>query len=394
MTATYEDQTTKDVTAKATFSNPDMTTAGTQEVTVSYTEDEVTKTATYSITVREPETVTFRKVSSTDELVAGKRYVLVNEDKQKVIGEYYNSHFEVNDATISDERVELEEGAANFLTLGGTEGAWTFATSIETGKYVALTTDLNYLESGSSATAESAQWTITFDENGNALILSNNIEGRYINYNSSQPRFACYKSSDTNPYGTQKMIQLYVEADEVDVTISQVGYATLYYSDRALKLPAGVTAKTYTVAGGKLAESKTYDAGKVIPAGEAVVLKGAAGDYKFMVTTTSDEPDAGSMLKGTDEAVETEGGNFYYALQAKKKDGTGGPGFYWMKKFADAQEVGGAKSFYLFEEATGIRSAWTDGEAGREQHYNLSGQRVGNGYKGIVIVNGKKIVIK
>ena len=413
VTATYEDQTTKDVTAKATFSKPDMTTAGTQEVTVSYTEDEVTKTATYSITVREPETVTFRKVSSTDELVAGKRYVLVNEDKQKVIGEYYNLHFEVKDATIGDERVELEEGAANFLTLGGTEGAWTFATSIETGKYVALTTDGNYLESGSSATAESAQWTITFDENGNALILSNNIEGRYINYNSSQPRFACYKSSDTNPYGTQQMIQLYVEADEVDVTISQVGYATLYYSDRALKLPAGVTAKTYTVAGGKLAESKTYDAGKVIPAGEAVVLKGAAGDYKFMVTTTSDEPDAGSMLKGTDEAVETEGGNFYYALQAKKKDGTGGPGFYWMnstgaaftngahkaymaldKKFADAQEVGGAKSFYLFEEATGIRSAWTDGEAGSEQRFNLSGQRVGNGYKGIVIVNGKKIVIK
>lgn len=413
VTATYEDQTTKDVTAKATFSKPDMTTAGTQEVTVSYTEDEVTKTATYSITVREPETVTFRKVSSTDELVAGKRYVLVNEDKQKVIGEYYNLHFEVKDATISDERVELEEGAANFLTLGGTEGAWTFATSIETGQYVALTTDANYLESGSSATAESAQWTITFDENGNALIKSNKFEGRYINYNSSQPRFACYKSSDTNPYGTQQMIQLYVEADEVDVTISQVGYATLYYSDRALKLPAGVTAKTYTVAGGKLAESKTYDAGKVIPAGEAVVLKGAAGDYKFMVTTTSDEPDAGSMLKGTDEAVETEGGNFYYALQAKKKDGTGGPGFYWMnstgaaftngahkaymaldKKFADAQEVGGAKSFYLFEEATGIRSAWTDGEAGSEQRFNLSGQRVGNGYKGIVIVNGKKFMKK
>ena len=418
VTATYEDQTTKDVTAKATFSEPDMTTAGTQEVTVSYTEDEVTKTATYSITVREPETVTFRKVSSTDELVAGKRYVLVNEGTNVVMAacsapSSNTSVYDKFDTTISNERLTLEENQANILTLGGEEGAWTFATSIEPGKYLAYTGSGNYLESGNSAETASAQWTITFDEDGNALIKSNNIEGRYINYNSSQPRFATYKSTDTNPYGTQKMIQLYMEADEVDVTISQVGYATLYYSDRALKLPAGVTAKTYTVAGGKLVESKTYEAGKVIPAGEAVVLKGAAGDYKFMVTTTSDEPDAGSMLKGTDEAVETEGGNFYYALQAKKKDGTGGPGFYWMnstgaaftngahkaymaldKKFADAQEVGGAKSFYLFEEATGIRSAWTDGEAGREQHYNLSGQRVGNGYKGIVIVNGKKIVIK
>ncbi len=51
VTATYEDDNTADVTASATFSDPDMTTAGTKEVTVSYTEGEVTKTTTYNITV-------------------------------------------------------------------------------------------------------------------------------------------------------------------------------------------------------------------------------------------------------------------------------------------------------------------------------------------------------
>ena len=52
VTATYSDGSTKDVTASAKFSTPDLSAAGTQEVTVSYTENDVTKTTKYSITVK------------------------------------------------------------------------------------------------------------------------------------------------------------------------------------------------------------------------------------------------------------------------------------------------------------------------------------------------------
>ena len=53
VTATYNDATTADVTASATFSGYNMNTAGTQTVTVSYTEGEKTATTTYQITVVE-----------------------------------------------------------------------------------------------------------------------------------------------------------------------------------------------------------------------------------------------------------------------------------------------------------------------------------------------------
>ena len=53
VTATYENATTKDVTASATFSGYDMDTPSTQTVTVSYKEGDVTKSATYKITVNE-----------------------------------------------------------------------------------------------------------------------------------------------------------------------------------------------------------------------------------------------------------------------------------------------------------------------------------------------------
>lgn len=50
VTATYSDESTADVSISATWSSPDMSTAGQKTVTVSYTEG-TTKTATYPITV-------------------------------------------------------------------------------------------------------------------------------------------------------------------------------------------------------------------------------------------------------------------------------------------------------------------------------------------------------
>lgn len=53
VTAVYDDNSTKVVTSKATFTGYDMNTAGIQTVTVSYTEGDITKTTDYNITVKE-----------------------------------------------------------------------------------------------------------------------------------------------------------------------------------------------------------------------------------------------------------------------------------------------------------------------------------------------------
>lgn len=203
-----------------------------------------------------------------------------------------------------------------------------------------------------------------------------------------------------------------VSIPTISVPVSGVGYATLYYRNRALKVPSGVTAKTYKVVEGKLTESKTYSAGEVIPKDEAVVLKGAKGEYTFTATTVEAVKDADNQLRGTDEAEMTTGGNYYYALQASSKDGKHGPGMYWMnstgsafengahkaymalqEKFAEAQGL--AKEFYLFDDATtGISGIDATETNDHTEMYNLNGQRVGRGYKGVVIKNGKKSLVK
>ena len=86
VTATYSDNSTADVTSSTTFSGYNMSTAGTQEVTASYTEGDITKTAKYNITVNQQQQPTgdvpmtangdFIKITSTANLVDGE-YLIV-----------------------------------------------------------------------------------------------------------------------------------------------------------------------------------------------------------------------------------------------------------------------------------------------------------------------------
>ena len=198
---------------------------------------------------------------------------------------------------------------------------------------------------------------------------------------------------------------------DVTLSIDNDGYATLYYSDRALTVPANAKAYTYKIAqnasGDVLNLSKTYEAGSVIPAGTAVLVNAAEGDYTFTVATTDGVADADNVLKGTDEAATTEGGTMYYMFSSGSK----GLGFYWGAANGAAFQNGAHKAYIAYTPSssssaksflaigkgatTGIGSVIAaDNGSDDAVLYNLSGQRVGKGYKGIVVRNGSKFVNK
>ena len=72
VTANYSDYSSADVTSSATFSGYNMSTTGSQTVTVSYTEGGVTKTTTYSIDVAD---------SSSEEIIIVGTYNYVSRSK-------------------------------------------------------------------------------------------------------------------------------------------------------------------------------------------------------------------------------------------------------------------------------------------------------------------------
>lgn len=191
---------------------------------------------------------------------------------------------------------------------------------------------------------------------------------------------------------------------DVTVKIGETGYATLYYGTQALTVPTGVEAYTYNVKDGALEESNVYEAGKVIPAGTGVVLKAEAGTYNFTNTDWAGEADPDNLLKGTDEAATTTGGDVYYMLSTN----TSGEnvGFYYGATDGAAFTNGAHKAYLALTtaQAGGIRAFMLDGSKDatailtatiankQNKAYDLQGRRVAAPTKGLYILNGKKII--
>ncbi|MBO7137184.1 MAG: hypothetical protein J6V92_01810, partial [Bacteroidaceae bacterium] len=200
----------------------------------------------------------------------------------------------------------------------------------------------------------------------------------------------------------------------IKVTISSVGYSTLYYGSRNLEVPAGVTAYTYTV-GTKLEVSQAYSEGAIIPARTGVVLKGNAADHYFYETNDEGTRDGNNKLRGSDAEEVTSGGTYYYALTLDKDSNPNSVGFYWMnetgttftngahkaylaldKKFSDLANgtSGNVKGYVALpgeDDPTAIENVNVNVDL-NEAIYNIAGQRMNKMQKGINIVNGKKIL--
>lgn len=178
------------------------------------------------------------------------------------------------------------------------------------------------------------------------------------------------------------------EVDALPVTISSVGYATLY-SPVALTIPSGVTAYVATDEG----EYLHLDAikGTIIPANTGVILAGSAGTYNFDITTGGSVDS--NALTGTVAAISRPTNSYILSTSGGAnvgfyKDGASTiPGF----KAYLAAAGGSVKMFCFDDDETGVVSPLGETKEGTAI-YNLSGQRLNKMQKGINIVNGKKVL--
>lgn len=194
------------------------------------------------------------------------------------------------------------------------------------------------------------------------------------------------------------------------IKIGKTGYSTFYYSTNDAKLPEGLTAYTYSIKQDgdvmKLVSSHQFNAGDIIPANCAVVVKGKPGDYSIDLLEPTSTEKYENVLKGTNYAkvIENDATKRYYMLSLDNKGEN--VGFYWgaadgraftnkahgaylaIEKSAN----GKVTSFVLNPEgecATGITSVKTDSKMA-SAIYDLSGRRTVNPSHGFYIINGKK----
>lgn len=455
VTATYEDNSTKDVTSSATFSTPDMTTAGTKTVTVTYTEGEVTKTATYNITVN-ARTLTSIALSGNYTTTFSKNAAF-NYDGLVVTATYDDKSTKVvtEDATFSEP--DMTTLGTKTVTVSYTEGGVTKTATydITVEEYVqptTITATFNNVFLGTQAGVRITEKTtvtqdgvmfvfdkisgsnwpqgdaeviriydgttlkivapsgyalnsITFTAKGDWKVGMDADCGTYnddLDSNNKAYWTGVAESVTFSPKGSHRIATVVVTlTNSTTAKIASSGYSTLSAAcglDFANAVADNETADAlvaYIIPrndGAKLTMSTVTEAS----AGTGILLKGTPGvTYTILVKTNATA--VGTNLLKAGPVTVPDGNETIYLLKSGQfhlaSAGTTSAG----KAYLELPAAVGAPALSIDndDETTGIGMTTVNGQQTTDGvYYDLSGRRVAQPTKGLYIVNGKKIVIK
>lgn len=347
-------------------------------------------------------------------------------------GKYYRlKNKSTNGYLTSPEINETENGSTlTAITTDGT-GAntiWYYDTSSEnsskeyilsycSGKYVNIATG-------------SANLSITFpssNNTGTAIRLNTNVAdavqiyqpigGWAYLYTTDNIVSGHNDSRQTAHSVTDDVYNWYVEAvTSLPVTAHQSGDGKYYATacvpvavtvDGATAYKVTTANNTDTIAGVAVLE----EIGTTVPANTPMLLIGSQENVTLNIVESDATAPTDNILSGASTATEVVNGNYYFG----QDQDNGTPGFYkvsydntgstriYITNRAYLTTVGDAttsqaKGFtFVFgdDDPTGIGSATASDEILQNSvRYNLQGQRVDESYKGIVIIGGKKYLIK
>lgn len=206
-----------------------------------------------------------------------------------------------------------------------------------------------------------------------------------------QGKLTTYKKTKELAEGS---ILLSISKPEEKVTVTSAGWAT-YVTKREAGFPEGLEA--YTVSYDTTADKITLNKVTSVPGKTAVVLRANEGVYTLTKANNATAvADNALTYSWSDKTVNTA--NTIYVL-AENNSVIG----FWpvevgttvaaFKGYLDLGSKSSAKSFFPLDDATGMNSIKAE-TRGDDVRYNLAGQRVDKNYKGVVIVNGKKLLVK
>ncbi len=212
------------------------------------------------------------------------------------------------------------------------------------------------------------------------------------------------------PQGTWDLNSLtYTEpATTLPLTIGSTEYATYYNSKDAFIMPEDCEGYIALVSDGRFSLTKAYASGSVVPAGEAVVIKGVAGEKQLSIQKITHTKRIDNSLLGTDEetALDVDDDSYFYALSMNNNGDPGSVGFYWRKGNGASFTNGAHKAYLKLPKTTNAKTAYPFSEyettgigdidnistnTGNGMLYNIIGQRTAKPLRGqIYIVNGRK----
>lgn len=208
-------------------------------------------------------------------------------------------------------------------------------------------------------------------------------------------------------YSSGKIIFLNKDVDKfhfpVALTMTDAGWAS-FSSEKALDFTGtGLTPYAVSKVDATNGATLLQVEGAVAPH-TGLFVSGVADNYEIPTVADGNSHPANALV-ATSQGEHTSDGQTYWGLGLDAKSGEIG-----LKKMSAGsvaankaylifdRTAAGAKSFlpFNFGGTTAIEGSLTPNPSpeGKGSLYNLQGQRVGEGYRGIVIKNGKKVVIR
>ncbi|MDD6889723.1 MAG: hypothetical protein PUD39_05640 [Bacteroidales bacterium] len=184
-----------------------------------------------------------------EELVNGMVFVIGAKNNNMLMGQNAGDYFDKVGFTFPDtgDEITVSNSDVKRLTLvsTGEAGKWNIKT--DDGKYLYWSSG-NKLYQGATPSGDTYIATISFTGD-NATIAFNNQKAQYIQYNASQPRFACYSSN-------QQKVQIYaqttVQAAEPEFTVpagatTEVGSNDVTYYTNPFDVKISTTSDNATI---------------------------------------------------------------------------------------------------------------------------------------------------
>ena len=143
----------------------------------------------------------YQLVTSADQLVAGRTYLIVNVTNGKALGTTQNNNNRsASPVTIEDGVISVIDNTICELVLGAAGNNWTFFDpdyGTNGGYLYAASSSNNYLRTQASNNAN-GQWSISINAEGLATLQAQGNNTRnLLKYNSSSDVFSCYASGST-----------------------------------------------------------------------------------------------------------------------------------------------------------------------------------------------------
>lgn len=385
VTATYDDESTEDVTGRVKWTfNPETLVLGTTEVNVTATYGEKTASKTFNVTVTEAPKVVEIDLTKDNTTTA-------NEKKLEWLGEI---------VSVTANKAGAGTKANNYYP--GTVGEKYTSTRFYKNSTLTFTPasfvvlgEITYeaTTDGYAAAMANSTWT-------NATAMANGKIVTITPMDGSKPVSAVISATT----GGNSFSINYSLANETSLTLVAKSNDTYYatFSSACACEFVGAEVFTVNVEGENIVLNEV--ASKQVPANTGVLVKSTANAVTVTRLETAPAIEGTNLLKPASEQM-TEGFKFYKLAYDNYTEKTG-LGFYWGAENGGAYTVKPGLAYLAVPEAqaanvkgfsfdgtqTGINGV--EATTAKGAIYNLNGQRVEKAQRGIYIQNGKKFIVK